>query len=215
MARHARDAVAVLEALAPGRRVVVVGHSMGGFVASRFAQRHPDRVDGLVLLDGGPPMTMPRVLMAPRVVRFLFDKQLPKADTTYRDVDDYFAKVSKRAGSYEELDPELVRWAFAIDLAGPPGQMKLTVNRPMLLDDAVECFNAAWRAEAIKELTVPTRLLLCEWGKKLGAKPLYRKDPAPSTLSPAVSVKRVEGIDHAQIVWHPEAVAAIDALIPA
>jgi alpha-beta hydrolase superfamily lysophospholipase len=34
----------------PGVGVVVVGHSMGGLLACRYAQRHPDRVAGLVLM---------------------------------------------------------------------------------------------------------------------------------------------------------------------
>jgi alpha-beta hydrolase superfamily lysophospholipase len=34
----------------PGLGMVVVGHSMGGLLACRYAQRHPDRVAGLVLM---------------------------------------------------------------------------------------------------------------------------------------------------------------------
>ena len=34
----------------PGAPIVFAGHSMGGLLSSRYAQRHPDRVAGLVLL---------------------------------------------------------------------------------------------------------------------------------------------------------------------
>lgn len=44
----ADDAAAVLDALGIDR-AIVVGYSMGGTVAMRFAYRHPDRTDGLVL----------------------------------------------------------------------------------------------------------------------------------------------------------------------
>ncbi|MGB3437717.1 MAG: alpha/beta hydrolase [Actinophytocola sp.] len=58
MAAHAADCVAVLDALGI-ERAVVVGHSMGGFVASVLAHRYPSRVARLVLVDGGAPLSLP------------------------------------------------------------------------------------------------------------------------------------------------------------
>ena len=43
----------VLTAVAPGERLVLVGHSFGAFVVRAYASRHPERVVGLVLVD--PP----------------------------------------------------------------------------------------------------------------------------------------------------------------
>ncbi len=51
---HADDCAAVLHAVTD-EPVVVVGHSMGGFVATVLADRHPDLVRALVLVDGGLP----------------------------------------------------------------------------------------------------------------------------------------------------------------
>ena len=47
----ADDAAALLTAMAPGQAAVVFGHSMGTIVASALAIRHPELVDGLVLVD--------------------------------------------------------------------------------------------------------------------------------------------------------------------
>jgi len=49
------DLEAVSEALGL-ERLVVVGHSMGGRVATLFAGRHPERMAGLVLVDIGPEL---------------------------------------------------------------------------------------------------------------------------------------------------------------
>ena len=54
IARHAEDCAAVVEATG-GVPLIVVGHSMGGFVATVLAARRPDLVRGLVLVDGGLP----------------------------------------------------------------------------------------------------------------------------------------------------------------
>lgn len=48
---HLSDLEAVIDTLAPGRRVVLVGHSYGGLLATEFARRHPGRLQGLVLVD--------------------------------------------------------------------------------------------------------------------------------------------------------------------
>ncbi|HYV56354.1 MAG TPA: alpha/beta hydrolase [Candidatus Nitrosopolaris sp.] len=46
----ARDLLAVQDALAPGP-IALVGHSMGGRVAAWYASEHPERVQGLAVLD--------------------------------------------------------------------------------------------------------------------------------------------------------------------
>jgi len=52
LGQHADDLVAVLDAL-DAERAVVVGHSMGAFVAALLAARHPQRITRAVLVDGG------------------------------------------------------------------------------------------------------------------------------------------------------------------
>jgi alpha-beta hydrolase superfamily lysophospholipase len=51
---HVVDDLEALASLAsaahPGLPVLFIGHSMGGLLASRYAQRHPERVAGLVLM---------------------------------------------------------------------------------------------------------------------------------------------------------------------
>jgi lipase len=52
MAQHARDVAAAMRAMDLGP-TIVMGHSMGAFVATALAQQEPGLVSGLVLIDGG------------------------------------------------------------------------------------------------------------------------------------------------------------------
>ncbi|MGP4011484.1 alpha/beta fold hydrolase [Streptomyces sp. 4N124] len=45
----------VLDRLAGDRSVVLAGHSLGGYIAARYAPDHPDRIKGLVLMDATIP----------------------------------------------------------------------------------------------------------------------------------------------------------------
>jgi lipase len=52
MAQHARDVAAAMQTLEFGP-CVIVGHSMGAFVASALAAQNPDLVSGIIMIDGG------------------------------------------------------------------------------------------------------------------------------------------------------------------
>src|SRR6185369_5976898 len=52
MAQHARDVAAAMQTLEFGPSVIV-GHSMGAFVATALASQNPELVSGIVMIDGG------------------------------------------------------------------------------------------------------------------------------------------------------------------
>jgi lipase len=73
---HARDLVAVLDALGVDR-AVVVGHSMGAFVALVLGDLFPERVSRVVLVDGGLPLDLPEGMTADEVIQHVLG---PTAD---------------------------------------------------------------------------------------------------------------------------------------
>lgn len=73
MATYADDLAALLDAVGEQRPVVVVGLSMGGYIAFEFYRRHAERVRALVLADtraeaDEPDKAAGRVVMADRVL---------------------------------------------------------------------------------------------------------------------------------------------------
>ena len=51
---YAQQVMAVADALAPGRKPVIIGHSLGGFVAMLAATAYGERMAGLIVLDSPP-----------------------------------------------------------------------------------------------------------------------------------------------------------------
>lgn len=54
LAVHGSDLLAIADHLGLGR-VTLAGHSLGGFIVANAAEAHPQRVERLVLVDGGVP----------------------------------------------------------------------------------------------------------------------------------------------------------------
>lgn len=54
---YGTDLARVIDALEPGRKVILAGHSMGAIASLMVAAAHPERVRGLVLVE---PVLMPR-----------------------------------------------------------------------------------------------------------------------------------------------------------
>lgn len=137
--RLAADLLEIVDAVAPGERVVLAGHSWGGPIVRCFAAAHPERVAGVVLVDTTVTAVMPpkqarasvagfRLLaalsalgLAGRLMRGALNKR-PSRDVTERDrailVRDFTARGSLRAGLRESYEiegslPALAEWEIA------------------------------------------------------------------------------------------------------
>jgi pimeloyl-ACP methyl ester carboxylesterase len=53
---HCKDVLALMDDLGL-KRPVLMGHSLGAFISLVFAAQHPERVDRLILVDGGGKLT--------------------------------------------------------------------------------------------------------------------------------------------------------------
>jgi len=90
------DLDALLDALAPGSPVRLVGHSMGGNIVLQYAGARPERVRSVVALEGfGLPRTEPDEAPA-RMRRWLDELRAPPKGSRYGSVDQLAANLSRR-----------------------------------------------------------------------------------------------------------------------
>lgn len=106
MRRHAEDAAAVLRALDLSD-VVVVGTSMGAWIAMQLAAHHPDLVRSLVLVDGGHMELLPAGTDPVEFINWVLLGGLDRMDLTIASTDIMLAAMSGAPGLKELWDPAL------------------------------------------------------------------------------------------------------------
>jgi pimeloyl-ACP methyl ester carboxylesterase len=113
----ARDANAALESLGVAR-VVIVGHSLGGRVAMRFAGLFPEKLAGLVIVDSAPDLD------ARGTTRISLDVQ--QQDWSFKSVADYQRVLERQ---YAATKPEiLAKLAAHWTRQRPDGRYELTLD---------------------------------------------------------------------------------------
>jgi pimeloyl-ACP methyl ester carboxylesterase len=119
MAAHVADLVAVLDH-AGCSEALLAGHSMGGYVVTRFAATAPGRVSAAVLVDGGLPLPVPPDVDADVLLAAVLGPSLARLQMTFPSPDAYRdfwrAHPAFAAGEWtDDVDDYVV-----YDL-GPPG----------------------------------------------------------------------------------------------
>ncbi|MFC7432607.1 MULTISPECIES: alpha/beta fold hydrolase [unclassified Agrococcus] len=197
----AADVAAALDALAISR-AIVVGHSMGAFVAARLAASRPDLVASLVLVDGGLPLASvadPAAVLGPAIERL---SRTFGSREEYRDLwrqHPAFVEWSTLAEKHVDHDLAL------IDGALRPSALPEAVRVAMLaLGDA----DAA--LAALDAVRAPIRLLTSPLGLLAEPPGLYGGGRLQGLLErlPAVRASDVPGTNHYTILLG----AGIDAV---
>lgn len=197
-------------------RVVVVGHSMGAFLAPLVAARLGGRAAGVVLLDGGAAPE-PSPLLHPLAVRALFTVQARRLARTWPDVDAAVRATDGRAVAVRtDLRPAVRTWT-AEALTGPDGALRLPLDRRRLVADAVDTLAGPSRLPLLTQpptTDVPVHLLAATRGADDGRDP-FLSDAALATARgelPRLTTERVMA-NHVTLLLDPAPVAAVVRLL--
>jgi pimeloyl-ACP methyl ester carboxylesterase len=203
---HARDCVRVLEEL-DLRDVVVLGHSMGAYLAPVVAQQAPDRVRKLVLVDGGIPPRLP-FFMRPWAVRLAFKAELGRVDRDWPDVD----SLMRRSGMTKMLAgrPDLRQAFERILVESSTATLRPRTDVDRCVADAVDTFFGSAVVPALEQLAVPAEVLLAANKKLDGQKPFISDKAVAPWLQrqPLLRVRRLPG-NHATVLFAPEVADAV------
>jgi lipase len=166
LAQHARDVAAAMRAMGFGPSILV-GHSMGAFVAAALAAQEPRLVTGLVLIDGGyvPAITAEATpLLALRIGQLC---QTYPSREAYRE----FWR------NQLHFPPEdWVPWVEAFldyELGGEAPRLQPKASEAAVRADLARVFQKDEMAAQLRAIRVPVLMIRADSGFAPGAPPLF------------------------------------------
>jgi pimeloyl-ACP methyl ester carboxylesterase len=190
MATHARDLLAVADHLGLDQ-VVIAGHSMGGFVAAATAVSAPERVRGLVLVDGGLPggTTFPAADVAPdhHLEQFL-GPALQRLRMTYptREAYRHFWRAHPAFGPYWGPAAEAY---VDYDLGGQPPELRSKASEAAVRADIHDLFTNIGASAAAEQVDCPVIFLRATRGMFDDPPGIYPPDAVATVTTRASSIE--------------------------
>ncbi len=196
LAQHARDVAAAMRALGLGPSIIV-GHSMGAFVATALAAQEPSLVSGLVLIDGGYVPETPIANSAGQGINAALALRITQLRQTYPSRQSYreFWRTQPHFPAHEWNS-----WveAFLDYEVGGDAPVQPKASEAGVRADLGEAFNRDAVNARLKSIAVPTLWLRSESGFTPGQPPLYSDALVPEfrTYVPHVEDYKFAGTTH-------------------
>jgi pimeloyl-ACP methyl ester carboxylesterase len=149
MADHARDVIALLDALGL-ERVVLGGHSFGGYLAIYIAANYPERVSKLVVIDAA-------ISSHPRI-GVLLKPSLDRLTRTYTSADEYLQAVRTAPYMNGIWDDSAEAYFRAELMEHPDGTVGSATSNAAVAQAAMGVATEPW-LHLVQQVAAPTLLL--------------------------------------------------------
>lgn len=213
LAQHADDVAHVVRAMGLGP-ALLLGHSMGAWVAALTAVRHPEEVRRLVLVDGAVTFPFPDGVHEDDVLAAVLGPALTRLSMTFTDRQayrDFWRRHPAFAANWtDRLDAYTQR-----DLVGNEPELRSSCVLDAIRRDGREVLLDQDAAAAVHRLSCPAELLWAERGLLDEPQGLY--DHARIVASgldlERVPAGPVPGTNHYSIISGPAGAEAVAARI--
>lgn len=206
---HASDVVRVLDQIGLDR-AILVGHSMGAFVALQTALASPGRVRALVLLDGGWPRVessagemTEREKGEAAALKEGLARAFRRLDMTFESPEAYLDFwFPDRGLTIDDLPPDLADY-YLYDLAEVEGGYNPKASRVAAEEDSPSVSSTSPTAEEMRSVGCPVALVRAEQGFFPGSDPLV-SDGARDVMAGVLDVREevlLEGANHYTLMW--------------
>lgn len=144
-------------------RAVVAGYSMGGWIVALFGLHHPDRVERLVLVDGGFPIPRDRDQEPESFIDAMVGPSLHRLQIGFETEESFFDYWKSHPALEKHWDDSM-KSALGHELVSVDDQFRVRANPKAIEVTAREITVGEEANTAAGKLTVPTRLIVVERG---------------------------------------------------
>lgn len=211
MVQHAEDLAAVSQALRLPRSLVV-GHSMGGFVALVAAHLYPELFSGPFLIDGGLPL----VLAASSASESTGATLGPAADRltmTFANRSSYLDFWKAHPAFAHDWNQKVIDYVN-YDLIGSEPRLHSSSSVDAVQQDSAELYGGEAVVNALAHVNRPVTLLTAPRGMLDDPPGLYSTSALEhwSSDMPDLTIREVADVNHYTIVMGDGARVVADAL---
>lgn len=201
MAQHGRDVAAAMRTI-DFRPSVVVGHSMGAFVAVALAAQNPELVCGLILIDGGYVPAISQGAVPQEGLDELLAARVMQLRETYPSREFYqgFWRAKPHFPA-EDWNP----WVEAFldyELGGEAPNLRPKASEAAVRADLAEGFRRDEIVTRLRSLRTPVMMLRAETGFAPAFPPLFPDSVVGQIreLVPQIEDRKFRGTTHYTIV---------------
>ena len=213
MKQHARDVAAAMQTFKIGPSVIV-GHSMGAFVATALADQNPELVSGIIMIDGGFVPDLPVGIDASQMLDATLALRIGQLQQTY---DSRQAYLEFWRGQPNFPVEEWNSWTEAFldyEVTGDT-TVKPKASADAVRVDVAEAFKKDEIIDRLKSLRVPVLLLRAEKGLEPKQPPIYPDSvmPAFRECVPGMEEELISGTTHFTITLGDRGASRVADLI--
>lgn len=218
MQAHADDMKALLDAFGLGTAsldsAVVLGHSMGAFVAVTMARCYPELVRDLVLVDGGIPIPAPPGVAAEDVPKAVIGSALERLSMTFASREAYRDFWRGHPAFADDWAPAVEAYVD-YDLDGEAPELAASASSGAVAQDSLELSGDTGYADALAGLDLPVTFIRAPRGLLNEPRALY----ATSTVEewrarmPGLATLEIADVNHYTIVMARRGAEQVAAVV--
>lgn len=214
---HAEDLCRAAERLDPEGTgdLVLVGHSMGAYVALLAASARPELFSRLVMVDGGVPLPLPKGVDPDELLAATLGPALERLSRTYADVEAYIALFREHPALGPHWNDAVEGYVRYDALQTPEGVRSRAVEEAVRVDGRDLLLMGQELDAALRGLRVTTHLLCAPLGMFGAAPGLLPADlvKAYDEELDQLTTETVPGVNHYTILFEESAAARIAEVI--